>query len=109
MPIQELPRHVHTGLDSQRSTFTDLAGVLDTRANYDPPNIIAGSAVTTDFTVKAARFGDFVLVSELYDLQGIQLTGYVSGAGTVTAVFYNGSANAVNLGTGTVTIRLIKA
>lgn len=103
------PRHRHTGIDSEQVKFSDLSDISDTRVSFNPPNIISGSAITSDFSVLGARFGDFVIVSHGADLQGVQATGYVSGAGTVTLALYNGSAQAVDLEASTAwIIRLIK-
>ncbi len=104
-----LEQHTHNGIDSQKMNSKNLLGVLDTKVNYDPSNIVSGSAITQNFTVAGARMKDFVLVSAPYDLQGIQITGYVSTTNIVTLALSNGSANAVNLGAGTAwIIKVIK-
>ena len=103
-------QHTHSGIDSQRVRFKSLQGISDTKVNYDPPSIASGSSVTQNFTVKGARIQDFVMISPPYDLQGIQVTGYVGTSNIVTAVLSNGSANAINLSAGTSwIIKLIKS
>ena len=103
-------RHNHDGINSARLRMKNLSDVQDTRVSYNPGNITAGSAEITDFTVGGARLGDFVLVSAPYDLQTIQVTGYVASSGTVTLNLYNSGDAAVNLGQGTAWIvKLIKS
>lgn len=76
---------------------------------YDPPSIAAGAQLTTTVTCTGAALGDFVSgVSFSLDLQGMSLTGYVSAADTVTALFKNGTAGAIDLAVGTLGVRVTK-
>lgn len=71
---------------------------------YDPPNIAVGGQATTTVTVTGAVLGDKVRdITFNKDLQGMVLSGYVSAADTVTAVFANppAAAGAVDLAAGT--------
>jgi hypothetical protein len=43
------------------------------------------------------------------DLQGMNLWGYVSAAGTVTAVLRNDTGSTIDLASGTLRARLVKA
>lgn len=74
---------------------------LSATATWDPANLNAGTQTTTTITVTGAVLGDVVGVSFSQDLQGMQLTGYVSAADTVTVVLRNGTAGAINLASGT--------
>lgn len=70
-------------------------------ATWDPASVAAGAQTTTTVTVPGAALGDVVGVSFSLDLQGMQLTGYVSAADNVTAVLRNGTAGAIDLASGT--------
>ncbi len=73
----------------------------------DPPNIAAGAhLVTGTLAVPGAQFGDVVVASWDADLQGMQLTAYVSAAGFCQAVVRNGTAGAINLAPGTIRINV---
>lgn len=68
---------------------------------WNPANLAAGAQTTTTVTVENAALGDEVTCSFSLSLQGMQLTGYVSAADTVTVVLRNGTAGAIDLGSGT--------
>lgn len=86
-----------------------LPRVLVGSATFDPPNLADGAGVSTTLAVGGAALGDFVLASFSLDLQGITLTGYVSGANTVTVRFQNESGGAIDLGAGTLRVLVLKA
>jgi hypothetical protein len=71
---------------------------LSGSATWDPPSLAAGATTTTTVTAGGAELGMRVQVSFAADLQGLQLTGYVSAADTVTAVLTNPTGAAINLG-----------
>lgn len=75
-------------------------------ATWNPASVAAGAQTTTTVTVTGAKLGDRVDVSFSLDLQGQQLTGYVSAANTVTAVLRNGTAGAIDLASGTLRARI---
>ena len=105
-----IPTHSHTGVDSSQVDFNNLDGVRDTRVTYNPGELSSGSSEIINFTVMGARFGDFVMTSAPYDLQGINVNSYVQAADRVTINLYNsrpvGSA-AVDLASGTWKLKII--
>lgn len=78
-------------------------------ATYNPPSIAAVGQATTTVSVPGAALGDIAMSSFSLDLQGIELSAYVSAVDTVTCLFKNGTAGAIDLGSGTLRCRLIKA
>jgi hypothetical protein len=91
------------------SSWTLLAPrIIEASANYDPPSLAAGEGVTTAVAVTGAAWGDFVLASFSADLQGVMLTAWVSDVDTVSARFQNNTASAIDLGSGTLRIRVEK-
>ena len=66
--------------------------------------------MTTTVTVTGAALGDIVTgVSFSLDLQGISVSGPVSAADTVSVLFFNGTAAAIDLASGTLRVRVEKA
>lgn len=76
-------------------------------ATYDPANLADGAGVTTTVTVTGARLGDFAVASFSLNLQGITLTAYVSASNTVAVRFQNETGGAIDLGSGTITARVL--
>lgn len=72
---------------------------------WDPPNLASGASAIKTITVTDSIIGDFVDVSFGVSLAGLQLTGYVSVNGTVTAVLSNLTGAPVDLPSSTVRAR----
>lgn len=77
------------------------AGGIAYSTTFDPPSISAGALTSTTITVTGAAAGDSVEVGFSRPLQGIVLTGEVTTANTVNAVFYNATGSAIDLASGT--------
>ena len=70
-------------------------------ATIDPPSLSGTASLAAGtVTVNGAALGDMVLASAPYDLQGIQASGYVAGAGTVVVVVSKATAGAIDLASG---------
>ena len=75
-------------------------GYLTGSKTFDPASIASGANVTTTITVTGTDIGDAVVPTFSLNLQAITLTAYVSAANTVTVVFQNGTAGAIDLASG---------
>jgi hypothetical protein len=75
---------------------------------YNPPSILNGQSEITTVTVPGAEFGDFAVASFDKDLQGIELSAYVSAVDTVSCVFRNDTGGTIDLASGTLRCRLSK-
>ena len=76
---------------------------------WDPGSLIDGAWTESgDLYCYNAEFGDFVLVSPPYSLQGIICTGYVKAAGNIRIALFNHTSGTINLAEGTWRIRLLK-
>jgi len=84
-------------------------GQVKVTATWDPGSIAAGASTTTTITVAGAALGDFVLVSFSLDLQGMDVGGYVSAVNTVTVILSNLTGSAIDLGSGTVAVLVLKS
>ena len=83
--------------------------LLQASVTCDPPSLAAGADVTTSVAVTGAALGDFARASFSHDLQGMTLTAWASAADTVSVRLQNGTAGAVDLGSGTLRVRVEKA
>ena len=70
-------------------------------ATFDPPSVAASGTTTTTVTVTGAASGDRVDLSFSLALGGLMLNGEVTSANTVTARFFNPTAGAIDLASGT--------
>jgi hypothetical protein len=93
-------------------TRTD--GTLDTAQlsgskTFDPGSIADGSVETTTVTVADAALGDLAIASFSLSTQGIILNAWVSAADTVSVAFQNETGADVDLASGTLRARVLKA
>ncbi len=77
-------------------------------ATYDPPSIAAASSATTTVTVTGAALGDFALASFSVDTAFVILSAVVSSSNTVRVSFFNPTAGPIDLGSGTLRVRVSK-
>lgn len=74
---------------------------------WDPGSLDDGAKEAKDVTATGAALGDFVLVSFSLDLVDVTLTAAVTAADTVTCLLNNESGGTVDLGSGTVYVRVL--
>lgn len=82
----------------------ELAG----SATYDPPSIAAAGTTTTTVTVTGAAVGDFAVASFGNALAGLMLGCEISSANTATVRLFNPTGGAVDLASGTLSVRVFK-
>lgn len=97
------------GRPASTTDGTVFAGGLEASATYDPPNLADGAGTTTTVTCTGAALGDMASASFSLDLQGITVTAWVSATNTVSVRFQNESGGALDLGSGTLRVRVAKA
>jgi hypothetical protein len=110
----EATGHTQTPAHNRMSIEADLGGGVSeftatapgqrlspATLTWDPSNLVDGAGETSSgVTVTGAAFGDTVVCTAPYDLQGITLTAYVSAADTVKARLQNETTATVNLASG---------
>lgn len=79
---------------------------LSGSSTWDPASLTTLIQTTTTITVAGASLGNRVSVSFSLDIQGQTLTSYVSAANTVTVVLFNSTSGTINLGSGTLSVRV---
>jgi len=76
-------------------------------AVFDPASIAAGAFATTTVSVPGALIGDFVKATFSLSLAGIKpLSAVINAADVATIYFENPTGGAINLGSGTVNVRV---
>jgi len=68
---------------------------------YNPPNILALGTTTQTVAVTGAALGMSAEASFSLDATGLVITAYVDSVNSVTAVLFNPTALAINIGAGT--------
>jgi hypothetical protein len=94
-------------LDPTAGDFTYKSGVwgpLSGSATWNPGNLADGAGETTTVTVTGAALGMSARASFSLDLQGMQMTPYVSAANTVSVRLQNETGGAIDLGSGTLSV-----
>ncbi len=76
-------------------------------ATWNPASIADGDEVAVEVTVSGARLGDFAFASFSVDVADLVLDANVTAANTVTAVLANNTGGAVDLGSGTLRVKVV--
>lgn len=98
-----------TEREALQTKTKNLSGILVGTATWDPPSVAAAAEATTSVTVTGAAMGDVALVGFSLNLPAsVHLRAHVSAADTVTVSLRNNSGGAVDLGSGTVKVSIIK-
>lgn len=88
---------------------TFAVGGAAVTATWDPGSVPVGGRVSTTVTVPGASLGDFVLRSFSLDVQELTLTADVVDVNTVEVVLANLTGAAVDLGSGTPRVLVLKS
>lgn len=74
---------------------------------FDPGSIAAGAETATDVTVPGAKLGDFAFASFSLDVTDLVVDANVTAADTVSVVLANNTGGAVDLGSGTLRVKVV--
>jgi len=80
---------------------------LDASATFNPTSLVDAAGEETTILVAGAALGDFVLASFSLDTDGLTITAWVSVAGTVTVRLQNESGGTLDIGSGTLRVRVL--
>lgn len=75
---------------------------------WNPGSIADGDEEANDVTVSGAELGDYAVASFSLDVSDLTLDAQVTAADTVTCVLANNTGGAVDLGEGTIYVRVFK-
>jgi hypothetical protein len=86
-------------------------GARELRAEmaWDPPSIAAGATAQLNVPMTGARPGDFVQAAFTLSTSGVIFLAQIGAQDVVTVTVWNRSGGAVDLGVGTVRVRLVKS
>jgi hypothetical protein len=114
-----LKNNFFTGIAQQASTLKKFLHTYDTSkysfgenefsATYNPISLADGEGVTTTISASGASLGDYVLPSFSLDLTGVIVTAWVSSSNVISIRFQNETGGVVDLASGTLKVKLIKA
>lgn len=74
---------------------------------YNPANLADGAGTTTTVAATGAQTGQFALAAFSNPLQGITVTAWVSARDVVSVRFQNESGGAIDLASGTLSVRVL--
>lgn len=83
------------------------ASALSASVTYDPPSIAAGASITTTVTLTGVAVGDLVQAAFNRYSADIEISAAVSATNTVTVKFKNTGSAAIDLTSGTLTVKKI--
>jgi hypothetical protein len=81
---------------------------LQASDTWDPGSIDDGDEEAADVNCDDAELGDFAIASFSLDVSDLVLDAQVTSANTVTCVLANNTGGAVDLGSGTIRVRVFK-
>lgn len=81
---------------------------LEGSVTLDPPNLAPVGTGNTTVTVTGAALGDYAIASFSLDTQGVLFTANVTSADTVTVYYVNYNGGFLDLGSGTLKVRVWK-
>jgi hypothetical protein len=96
-------------LDEYFNKLPALNAYLQASETKDWGNIADGDEEAEEVTVTGAALGDYAVASMSIDITDLVLTAAVTAANTVTVSLSNDTGGAINLGSGTLTVKVFKA
>lgn len=98
-----------TRYDDSKVSGTITGANLFGSVSWDPGNLADGAGETSAaITVTGAAFGDPVVVTAPYDMQGLLAHAYVSADNTIKIRIQNETTGAIDLASGTWKVRVLK-
>lgn len=80
---------------------------FEASATWNPGSILDGNEDAVEVTVPGARLGDFALASFSLDVSDLAIRADVTAANTVTVVIGNWTGGTIDLGSGTLRVKVI--
>jgi len=96
-------------LDEYFYQLPALNGYLTGSETKDFGSIADGNEEAEEVTVTGAALGDFAVASMSIDVTDLVVTAEVTASNTVTVVLLNNTGGAIDLGSGTLTVRVFKS
>ena len=97
------------GQNKDGDSLEKFSDILSGSVTWDAASIADGNEEAKELTVVGAELGDFVLSSLSADISGLVFDAQVTAADTVTAILANNTGGAVDLGSCTLSVLIVKA
>ena len=97
------------GQNKDGDSLERFSDSLTGSTTWDASSIADGNEEAKELTVTGAELGDFVLSSLSIDIADLVLDAQVTAADTVTAILANNTGGAVDLGSCTLSVIVVKA
>jgi hypothetical protein len=97
------------GQNKDGDSLEKFSDILSGSVTWDAASIADGNEEAKELTVVGAELGDFVLSSLSADISDLVLDAQVTAADTVTAILANNTGGAVDLGSCTLSVLIVKA
>lgn len=88
--------------------YASVPGYLTGSATWNPASIADGDEEAKEVTVTGAALGDCAIASFSLDVSDLVLDAQVTGTNTVTCILANNTGGAIDLGSGTVRVKVLK-
>lgn len=85
-----------------------MVEVVRGASTWDPASIANGAEEAKEVTVAGAVLGDFALASFSLDVQDLVLNVQITASDTATCILANNTGGAIDLGEGTISVKVIK-
>ena len=96
-------------LEEWFNSLPALNAYLNGSETKDWGNLGDGNELTEDLTVTGAALGDYAVATMSIDFTDLTITASVTASNTVTVVLGNFTGGAIDLGSGTLTVKVFKA
>lgn len=80
---------------------------MQASAAWNPGSMLDGNEEAKEVTVPGAKLGDFAFVSFSIDVADLQLSADVTAANTVTVLLNNNTGGTIDLGAGTLRVKVV--
>ena len=97
------------GQNKDGDSLEKFSDILSGSITWDASSIADGDEEAKELSVLGAELGDFVLSSLSADISDLVLSAEVTAADTVTAILANNTGGAVDLGSCTLNVLIVKA
>jgi hypothetical protein len=84
-----------------------LSGFALASAAINPASMLDGDEEAFVVTVPGAKLGDFAFVSFSIDVSDLELSAQVTAANTVTVSLSNSTSGTIDLGAGTLRVKVV--
>lgn len=106
-PVSNDPRVLREWISREFLRIAENMKPIQIQTTWNPGSLSNNSTEELDIDFPQAELGDVAIAAFSLDTQGLILAANVQSAGTITVTLTNNSGGAIDLGEGTLTVRLL--